>query len=65
MDRQGLIATLEKAANQLAHKPPERWPGWLIHFLERLQVETDVERYEEFLRNLESAITARLEDGRW
>lgn len=65
-DGQQFVENLKKAAAVMgAYIPPERWPGWAIYLLEALQVETNAEHYEEFLRNLQAAIKARLEDGRW
>lgn len=44
---------------------PIRWAGWTTYFLKLLQEGTNHKHYEDFLRDLRDAITARLEDGRW
>jgi len=65
-DRQQLIETLNEAAIIMqAGWMPTRWASWLGYLLEALQKDTDTEYYEEFLRCVKGAITARLEDGRW
>ncbi len=61
IDREHLIDSLEGAPYTMTLALVL---DWIIFVLENLRDEDD-EHYEEFLRNLKGAITARLEAGRW
>ena len=63
--KERLMAALSVAVEEIGFQPPLMWTAWIVRLLDALHYEASAERYEEFLRSLKGAITARLEDGRW
>ena len=65
-ERVELLKQLDAIASTIAeNEDPVTWPCWLSYILEAMEGDAGGEKYVDFLRRLRSAITARLDAGRW
>jgi hypothetical protein len=65
-ERVELLKQLDAIVTTIAEsEDPVTWSCWLGYILEAMEDEANEEKYTDFLRRLRSAITARLDTGRW
>ena len=65
-ERVELLKQLDAIVTTIAEsEDPVTWSCWLGYILEAMENEADEHKYSDFLRRLRSAITARLDTGRW
>ena len=62
-----ITVAMERAVHAVEPSPPGRWAGWVVYFLEALEVDGEVSPADPraFLEEVRDSITARLEEGRW
>lgn len=66
VERVELLKQLDAIVTTIAEsEDPVTWLCWLGYILEAMEDEADGEKYSDFLRRLRSAITVRLDTGRW